>query len=429
MLGIDVLGAKLLAFGLAAAFAALGGILLTFRNPIIDFSNFPPIDSIEVVAYTVVGGVGFVPGALVGGQLAEGGVGAWILNTLFPTLSPVWLVIVSGLFVALTVVLAPDGFVKPQIDLARRLAGLTRRRRPAGGGGELPPRGLRQPGQPGQIPRGNLHVSDLAVRFGGVRAVNGVSFTVASGEVVALIGPNGAGKTTVIDAICGFVRPSQGEVHLNGASIRGWSVTRRARGGVGRAFQSLELFESSTVRENLQIASDARGWRGYAGHLSRRGRDGGLTAGAIEAVRTLELEPYLDVPARDLPYGRRRLLALARAVATQPAILLLDEPASGLSGTESLELAGVVRRLADVSGIGILLVEHNMRFVMGISDRVVVLNFGNQIAAGSPEEVRRDGGVIHAYLGSMGSAAVATEPPPFEHQPVGGPPSAADSRG
>src|SRR5690606_34988200 len=207
-------------------------------------------------------------------------------------------------------------------------------------------------------------------------------------RIVGLIGPNGAGKTTLIDTVTGFVRPAEGSVSLNGEDMTGWPVHRRTRAGVSRSFQSLELFESSTVRENLAVASDPSDARSYVTDIVAP-RRAPLSPAAVAAVKALELEDLLDTRISDLSYGRRRLVAIARAVATQPSVLLLDEPAAGLSSSETRELAAVVRRLADEWGLGILLIEHDMSFVMSLCDEIVVLNFGQQIARGTPEEVRR----------------------------------------
>jgi ABC-type branched-subunit amino acid transport system ATPase component len=236
------------------------------------------------------------------------------------------------------------------------------------------------------------------VSFGGVRALDDVTLAVHPGEVVGLIGPNGAGKTTLIDAVTGYVRPQRGRVTLGGADLSAEPAARRARAGVTRSFQSLELFEDMTVRENLQAASDPRDLAAYLGNLVRRERRD-LPDSAVTAVREFGLEADLGAKPQELPYGRRRLVAIARAVATDPAILLLDEPAAGLDDAETAELSALIRQLADARGIGVLLVEHDMNLVMGACDRIVVLNFGEILGAGTPAEIRAHPEVIAAYLG------------------------------
>jgi ABC-type branched-subunit amino acid transport system ATPase component len=236
------------------------------------------------------------------------------------------------------------------------------------------------------------------VSFGGVRALNDVSLAVHPGEVVGLIGPNGAGKTTLIDAITGYLRPQRGRVALGEADLGAEPAARRARAGVTRSFQSLELFEDITVRENLQAACDPRDLAAYLSNLVRaEKRD--LPESAVTAVREFGLEADLGARPQELPYGRRRLVAIARAVATDPAILLLDEPAAGLDDAETAELSTLIRQLADRRGIGVLLVEHDMNLVMGVCDRIVVLNFGAILGAGTPAEIRAHPEVIAAYLG------------------------------
>ena len=217
------------------------------------------------------------------------------------------------------------------------------------------------------------------------------------GSIVGLIGPNGAGKTSAIDAITGFTR-SSGRVTLEGTDISRVSVTKRARMGISRSFQSLELFEDSTVLDNIRAASDQRDRWSYLRDLVLPA-DPPLPPQVVAAIREFRLEDDLLRPVQDLPYGQRRLLAIARAVASQPSVLLLDEPAAGLGDTETAELARMVRRLAEDWGMAVLLVEHDMNFVMTVCDEIVVLDFGRKIADGPREVVRNDPAVIAAYLG------------------------------
>lgn len=251
-----------------------------------------------------------------------------------------------------------------------------------------------------------LRVRDLTVRYGGVVAVDGLSFDIEPGRVVGLIGPNGAGKTSAIDAVTGFTRAASGSVRLGDRDVTRLPVHQRAGSGLSRSFQSLELFEDMSVLDNLYAACDRPGPWTYLKDLVRPGSRP-LPAHVLVAVREFGLEGALDRPVGDLSYGERRLLAIARAVATSPSVLLLDEPAAGLSDDESRELAHLVRRLAEDWGMGVLLVEHDVDMVMSVCDEVVVLDFGRRICVGTPEEVRGDPAVRAAYLGDLAPEEVA----------------------
>ena len=237
-------------------------------------------------------------------------------------------------------------------------------------------------------------------------ALDGVDVTVQPGEVVGLIGPNGAGKTTLIEAATGFVSAS-GSVLLDGRALEGMSPRRRAKRGVTRSFQSLELFDDLTVLDNLRVAADD-------GNGLRYFRDlvwptpPPLPDAALAAIDEFGLGDVLDQKPGDLPYAQRRTIAIARAVAASPSVLLLDEPAAGLDDWATSELATLIRRLADEWGIGVLLVEHDVGMVMRTCDRVVALEFGKVIGRGTPDEIRTDPAVIAAYLGTSGDDSVGT---------------------
>jgi len=238
----------------------------------------------------------------------------------------------------------------------------------------------------------------MAVSFGGVRALDGVSADLHPGEILGLIGPYGAGKTTLIDAITGFVNVSRGSIELNGRRLEGMSVAKRSQCGIQRSFQNLELFEDLTVYENLQVACDPYGVGRYITDLIRP-RKSLLSARAEQIVSLFELEKDLHRKVRELPYGRLRLCAIARAAAANVSVLLLDEPAAGLGGAEVAEVSRLVTELAKEHGVAILLIEHNIDLIMEICDRVVVLDFGKQIAHGTPAKVRTDPRVLEAYMG------------------------------
>ncbi|HET6509981.1 MAG TPA: ATP-binding cassette domain-containing protein [Baekduia sp.] len=397
-LGIGVFDAKLYAFGLAAFIAAVGGVLIGFQDHTVAYAPFNPIGSIGGVAFAVVGSVGWVLGAVVGATFYAGALGSWVIQVVFGGSIDRYITLVGGVSLLVFLLLNPNGIVSGDAKLLRAL----RARRGAGDAGAAAAAIAAATEPAGEAPARrdgrSLDVRGLTVRYGGVTAVSDFSVTVAPGEIVGLIGPNGAGKTSVIDAVSGFA-PAAGEVRLGDMALDGLSVHRRARAGVSRSFQSLELFDDVSVLENLRAASDPQGWRSYVAELFRPGR-ASLPATAQAAVREFRLEDDLGQRPDALSYGRRRLVAVARAVAADPEILLLDEPAAGLDERESAELAELVRVLAKRWGIGVLVVEHDMAFVMSLCDRVTVLDFGRQIASGSVAEIREDPAVIAAYLGA-----------------------------
>ncbi|WSQ14156.1 branched-chain amino acid ABC transporter permease/ATP-binding protein [Streptomyces sp. NBC_01231] len=413
-LGIDVRAAKLYAFGLSAAIAALAGVLTGFRSTSVVFSDFASFNSITALGLAVIGGVGFLVGPLFGATFAAGTVGARFGDLVLPGLSE-WMPLIGGVILVLTLVGNQDGIAKElggrAADIRHRVA--SKRGAPARKAEEaaaavrkavpeaMPEEEREAAGV--DVPRAAplpLQVRDLTVRYGGVVAVDGLSLDVEPGRVVGLIGPNGAGKTSAIDAVTGFTRSASGVVRLGDRDVTRLPVHRRAAAGLSRSFQSLELFEDMTVLDNLYAACDRPGRWAYLTDLVRPGSRP-LPAHVLVAVREFGLEDSLDRQVGDLSYGERRLLAIARAMAASPSVLLLDEPAAGLSDDETRELAHLVRRLAEDWGMGVLLVEHDVDMVMSVCDQVVVLDFGHRICAGTPEEVRLDPAVRAAYLGDL----------------------------
>jgi sulfate-transporting ATPase len=389
-LGVNVYAAKIYAFATSASIAALGGILLAFQFETIDYTAYDPFQSVLAASYSVIGGVGYVGGAVQGSVLAQGGLGTWFLD-LFGTSVTNYLPLIGGIGLMVMLLQNPNGLQSASLKLIALVKQRLRRR----------PRPAAAPLAVAEITRvrpATLEVRDLAVNFGGVKAVDGVDLTLRPGRITGLIGPNGAGKTSAIDAITGFVRATRGTVLLNGADMTRWPTFRRARAGVSRSFQSLELFEGVSVGENLLTASEDRDFRAYATNLVWPGRRS-YAAAAVAAIREFGLEPELEVHPSELPYGRRRLVAIARAVASEPSVLLLDEPAAGLDENEVAEFASLIRRLADTWGLAVLVVEHDMSLVMSICDEITVIDFGRQIAHGTPQEIRSNPAVIAAYLG------------------------------
>jgi sulfate-transporting ATPase len=405
-IGVNVFEAKLYGFTLSAGIAGLGGVLLAFSNPAVLYQSvFSSGSSISVLVLTVIGSAGYLAGPMVGSLLASGGLVTLTASNEATNAAvedaATWqqyLPLITGVLLLVVLILNQNGiserfdaFTRP---LRRRIPGL----RPAA------PQPLPQTVRTTVEPR-RLVVSGLTQRFGGFTALEGVDLEVGPGEVVGLLGPNGAGKTTLIDCVSGNNRLTAGSIGWDGHDITRWAPYRRSRAGLSRSFQSLELFDDLTVRENLLAAADPRDRAAYVTDLVWPGYPP-LPATVVAAVEELQLQPLLDRRAEDLSYGQRRLVAIARAVASNPSVLLLDEPAAGLDETESAELGRLIRRLADEWGMGVLLIEHDVALVLDNADRVVVLDFGRKIAEGTPAEIRNDPGVRKAYLGEE------TEPTP-----------------
>jgi sulfate-transporting ATPase len=407
--GISVVETKTYAFAAASAVAGLGGILLAFSNDTVVFQNYTSANSINAVAGAVVGGIGFVTGPIVGSFFASGSLGGLLLDKIGNLGN--WLPVITGVALIATLLATPDGQVAELSRVARVVAdrlprrkrdrkaapGPRRRRRPSV---DPRPAGAPSNGAPVKLrDRGQLSVEKLTVRLGGNLIVDDVSLHIASGEIVGLIGPNGAGKTTVIDSISGFTSAVAGDISLGAVPLTREPAHRRVRAGVARSFQGLELFEDLTVLENVHAACDKRDRLSYVSGFVRPGRTE-VPQIVWHALEECQLIDKLDRYPEELSYGQRRLVAIVRAVATRAGILLLDEPAAGLSGIETSELSDLLRWLARECGAGVLLVEHDVAMVMTICDRINVLQGGRLIASGTPSEVRTNEDVVTAYLGS-----------------------------
>jgi ABC-type branched-subunit amino acid transport system ATPase component len=240
-------------------------------------------------------------------------------------------------------------------------------------------------------------VQDLTVQFGGLRAVDKISLDVEPGSFVGLIGPNGAGKTTFMDAVTGFV-PATGTVTFEGRNLNTEPAHRRIRAGIGRTFQSLELFEDLTVRENLTAAAERSSWWSPILDLVLPRPTKAAAEAVDEALSQLRIEQLADVLPPDLSLGQRKFVTVARALALRPRLLLLDEPAAGLGSNEGLAFASRLRELVD-DGLTIIMIDHDMGMVLSTCDEIHVLDFGQLIASGNPDFIRRNEKVIQAYLG------------------------------
>lgn len=261
-------------------------------------------------------------------------------------------------------------------------------------------------GNPGDIPsspgtevdRGDRLVADhVSVHFAGLKALDDVSMSVGQGEIVGLIGPNGSGKTTLLNVFSGVYRPTSGDVYVDGLRCNRRPVRQFAKLGVARTFQNLRLFSNLSVVKNVEVGVALRG--GLSGDL--------LNAEAELILAELNLIEYRDRPAADLPYGVRRRVEIARALATRPRYLLLDEPAAGANGRESEELATFIEHISENYDLGVLVIEHDLRLMMRVAGRITALTGGRKIADGTPEEISNDSGVREAYFGKKGKSGAA----------------------
>ena len=409
-LGVHVYGAKVYAFTVAAGIAGVGGMLYAFLSPTVTSGNFDLLTSINFVTVTVVGGVGNIFGAVIGATMLPGGV----VTQIFFSVQNInaWIPLAGSVGLLLVLRTNPSGVFDLNAELLLRLRQRIRRGRPsrtapavadgkdqaatAAGAAAAVADGQ----APQQVSQKTLRVENLRVTFGGVIAVNDVSITVRPGEVHGLIGPNGAGKTTFIDAVTGFVPLAGGRILVDDTDVSHWGARKRARFGIARTFQSLELFDDLTVRENLAVGSDDGGALRYLSDIVRPARPR-LRPTVLSALRESHMEDTLDVLPSSLPFGRRRMIAIMRALAAEPSVLLLDEPAAGLSDSETEALGTLIRELATTRQIAVLLIEHNLDMVRTISDRMTVLASGSILAEGSPEDVLAHPAVLETYVGDF----------------------------
>jgi sulfate-transporting ATPase len=390
--GIGLARSKTAAFVVAAAIASLGGVLMAFQNDAVIYSPFDILDSLNLVIFTLIGGVGYIMGPIFGAIISPSG----IFTYIFFGHSAVqqWLVTIGGLGLIMSLIFNPDGQMEQIGASVRKLWQKVWR----WGGTKPEPVGAPLSARP----QAALEVHGLTVGYGAVTAVDGLNLSIAPGRIVGLIGPNGAGKTTAIDAISGFVKPRSGTIVLGGRDLSTSSPHARAVAGVGRTFQTVEPFNDLTVAENLAVTLEPVRWWHWITDLFHR-RQVALPASVRAQAETLGLQD-LSVEPDSLSQGQRRLLGVIRAISAGPAVLLLDEPAAGLNRVETEHLGQVLRQIATESGIGMLLVEHDLSIVTAICDQVVAIDFGLTIFDGSVTEAVNDEAIRLAYLGTSETA-------------------------
>jgi ABC-type branched-subunit amino acid transport system ATPase component/ABC-type branched-subunit amino acid transport system permease subunit len=390
--GVQTPRAKLLVFIYAAVLAGLSGWLYAHFQRAANPTPFGAQAGIEYLFIAVVGGAGYVWGGVLGAAIVV------ILKEILQSYLPLVFggqgqleTIVFGILLVALLQLAPTG-VWPW--LMARLPFKPTRRRPDTS--LVLPARVRAPGAPQVL----LQVDHARKQFGGVIAVNDVSFDVQAREIVALIGPNGAGKSTTFNLITGVLTKSGGTISVLGENIDNAPPQQVARLGIARTFQHVKLVPDMTVLENVAIGAHLRGHAGALASMFRldRADEARLLAEAARQIERVGLADQIDALAGSLSLGQQRIVEIARALCVDPMLLLLDEPAAGLRHLEKQRLAGLLRTLRD-GGMSVLLVEHDMGFVMDLADRVVVLDFGTRIAEGTPEAIKTNPEVIKAYLG------------------------------
>ena len=398
-LGLNVTNVRILAFVISAILAGLAGGLYTFLNLFVNYETFTFLHSIGFLLMVILGGTGTLLGPVVGTAALT-----YVVEILQDFRE--WQVFAYGLLLALIMFVMPRGFVGTLEDVARRFGTRPGAREPrAWPNSDVPLDEL--VGRRAPTGRIALETRGLTLRFGGLTAVDAVALAVRAGTVHALIGPNGAGKSSLLNLISGFYVPSAGEIVFEGEKVTGFPSHALARRGIARTFQNTELFGQMTVLENVLVGFHTHYRSTLLETLVRLPRhlrdERRFLAHARQLLDFVGLTDYRDEEARNLPFGHQRRLEIARALALRPKLLLLDEPAAGLTHGEIEDLTASIRLLSD-HGVTVILVEHHVEMVMTVSDHVTVLDYGEVIASGRAPEVQDDPRVVEAYFGTGGAA-------------------------